>query len=148
MKYQRIISKEDCDIPYLSSVLKLPEVSRYISIDEKNYWQYVTSNENVFYFKAYDNDGQLVAATHCETSNRKLYMDIMVMPAHQRKGVATSVLRDIQNDKLPLKFDQIEVSIDTTNIASIRLFEKMNFLYVSKEDELLHYTYKKHTTVN
>lgn len=143
MKYQRIVSKEDGDIPYLSSMLKLSEISRYISIDEKNYWQYVTSNENVFYFKVYDNDDRLVAATHCETVNRKLYMDIMVVPAHQRKGIATSVLRDIQSDRLPLSFDQIEVSIDETNIASIKLFEKMHFLCVSKEDELLNYIYKK-----
>ena len=143
LKYQRIISNEDGDIPYISSVMKLPEISRYISIDEKNYWQYVTSNDNVFYFKVYDNNGHLVAATHCETVKRTLYMYIMVMTAHQRKGIATSVLRDIQCDKLPLEFDQIEVSIDSANTASIKLFEKMNFQYVSKEEELLNYIYKK-----
>lgn len=140
--YQRIISNEDCDIPYLSYIMKLPEVSRYISVDEKNYWQYVTSNDNVFYFKVYDNDGRLVAATHCEILNRKLYMDIIVMPAHQRKGIATSVLGDIQSNKLPLEFDQIEVSIDSANTASIKLFEKMNFHCVSKEENLLNYVYK------
>ena len=140
MNYHRIVSENDRDIPYLSSIIKTPEISRYISIDEENYWQYVSANEDVFYFKVYDSD-RLVAATHCELSDKTLYMDIMVIPEYQRNGIASEVLRDIQTGKLPLDFDKIEVSIDENNLASIRLFEKMNFSYVSKADELLNYVY-------
>ena len=140
MTYQRIISTNDPDIPYLASILKLSENAKFISIDESNYWNYVTQTENVFYYKVFLNH-ELVASTHCEISNKTLYMDIMVIPQHQRKGIATSILSDIMSGKLQLDFDKIEVSIDEQNIASIKLFEKMNFKFVSKEDELLNYTY-------
>ena len=144
MIYRRLNSPNDPDIPYLTSALKQPEIARFISIDETNYWTYVTNTENVFYFKVFEND-VLVAATHCEISNRTLYMDIMVIPTYQRKGVATTILNDIQSGTLLLDFDKIEVSIDKSNAASIKLFEKMNFKFVSMEDELLNYVYAKNS---
>ena len=140
MTYQRIISTNDPDIPYLASILKLSENAKFISIDESNYWNYVTQTENVFYYKVFLNN-ELVASTHCEISNKTLYMDIMVIPQHQRKGIATAILSDILSGKLLLDFNKIEVAIDEQNTASIKLFEKMNFKFVSKEDELLNYTY-------
>lgn len=141
MKYQRMMSERDTAIPYLESLFKLPEISRYISIDEQNYWKYVTISRNVYFFKAYD-DGHLVATTHLEVVDRVLYMDVMVVPEYQRKGIATIVLGDIQSGNLISGFNRIEVSIDENNIASVRLFEKMGFDFVSKEDELLNYTYE------
>ena len=72
-------------------------------------------------------------------------MDIMVIPTYQRKGVATTILNDIQSGTLLLDFDKIEVSIDKSNAASIKLFEKMNFKFVSMEDELLNYVYAKNS---
>lgn len=141
MNYQRMMNENDKDIPYLTSVFKLPEISRYISIDEQNYWHYVTSSENVYFFKVYD-DESLVATTHCEVVDRVLYMDIMVIPEQQGKGIATTVLKDIQLGNLVSGFDRIEVAIDENNVASIRLFEKMGFDFVSKEDELSNYVYE------
>ena len=147
MTYLRIITTNDPDIPYLASILKLSEIAKFISIDESNYWNYVTQTENVFYYKVFFND-ELIAATHCEISNKILYMDIMVIPRHQGKGIATAILSDILSGKLQLDFNKIEVAIDEQNTASIKLFEKMNFKLVSKEDELLNYTYSltKETT--
>ena len=142
MIYKRIDNANDPDIPYLIEILKLPEISRFLSIDEHNYWTYVARAENVFYFKVFEND-VLVAATHLEISNRTLYMDIMVIPNYQRKGVATTILNDIQSGTLLLDFDKIEVSIDKSNAASIKLFEKMNFKFVSAENELLNYAWQK-----
>jgi RimJ/RimL family protein N-acetyltransferase len=142
MIYKRIDNANDPDITYLIEILKLPEISRFLSIDEHNYWTYVTNTENVFYFKVFEND-VLVAATHCEISNRTLYMDIMVIPTYQRKGVATTILNDIQSGTLLLDFDVIEVSIEKSNTASIKLFEKMNFKFVSAENELLNYAWQK-----
>ena len=141
MNYQRMMNENDKDIPYLTSVFKLPEISRYISIDEQNYWHYVTSSENVYFFKVYD-DKSLVATTHCEVVDRVLYMDIMVIPEQQGKGIAATVLKDIQLGNLVSGFDRIEVAIDENNVASIRLFEKMGFDFVSKEDELSNYVYE------
>lgn len=141
MRYQRMMDEKDVDISYLASIFKLPEISRYISIDEQNYWHYVTSSDNVYFFKVYD-DESLVATIHCEVIERALYMDVMVVPEYQRKGIATSVLDDIQSGNLISGFDRIEVAIDENNVASIRLFEKMGFDFVSKEDELLNYVYE------
>ena len=142
MIYVRMDSPNDLDIPYLVEIINLPEISRFISIDKNNYWTYVTKTENVFYFKVFENN-VLVAATHCEILNETLYMDIMVFPEHRRKGLATNILKDIKSDKLPLDFDRIEVAVDESNTASIKLFEKMNFEFVSKQDELLNYVFTK-----
>ena len=70
-------------------------------------------------------------------------MDIMVIPTYQNKGIATKIIEDIQSGKLPFAFGKIEVSIDKSNTASIRVFEKMNFKFVSAESELLNYAWEK-----
>lgn len=140
MIYERIVSTNDPDISHLTKVLSSPEISRYIKIDKNNYWNYVTTTENVYYFKVFDGDS-LIAATHLELLDKTLYMDVMVVPEHQRKGIATKILNDIKSRKLSPDFERIEVSIDETNIASIALFEKSGFEFVSKDDELLNYIY-------
>ena len=140
MNYQRITGTDDPDIPYLTEILHLPEISRYLSIDDDHYWSYVTSSENVRYYKAYDG-GSLVGAVHLETDQKTLYMDIMVMPDYQRRGMGTKILGDILGGKFPISFDTVEVSVDERNAASIRLFEKMGFLRVSQDDELINYRY-------
>ena len=142
MNYRQVTSEADKDIPYLHSIYMSPEISRYISIDEVHYWHYVTATENVFYYKIYQGDC-LVAAVHCELSDKTLYMDLVVIPKYQKKGIGTMIIRDIITGKLQPDFERIEVSIDESNIPSIRLFEKMQFRYVSKEDELLNYVYQK-----
>ena len=140
MNYQRITGTDDQDIPYLTAILHLPEISRFLSIDDDQYWNYVTSSENVCYYKAYDGE-TLVGAVHLETDQKTLYMDIMVMPDYQRRGMGTKILGDILGGKFPISFDTVEVSVDERNAASIRLFEKMGFLRVSQEDELINYRY-------
>ena len=140
MNYQRITGTDDPDIPYLTAILHLPEISRFLSIDDDHYWSYVTSSENVCYYKAYDGE-TLVGAVHLETDQKTLYMDIMVMPDYQRRGMGTKILGDILGGKFPISFDTVEVSVDERNAASIRLFEKMGFLRVSQEDELINYRY-------
>lgn len=142
MNYQRMVHEDDSDIPYLLSVLHLPEVARYISIDEKNYWHYVTATDHVFYYKVYDGD-RFVGATHCELQTRTLYMDILVFPQYQKQGVGIRILRDIQAGTLPLAFDTIEVSIDEANLASIRLFEKAGFQHTKRDEELLTYVWHR-----
>lgn len=138
MTYERITSEVDKDIPYLNTILEMPQISRYISVDKENFWRYVTETENVFYYKVVD-DGALVGAVQLELAGDVLYMDIMVIPEYQRRGIGTSIIRDIQNGALPLSFERIEISIDESNIASIRLFEKMGFRFISKSDVLLKY---------
>ena len=142
MTYERITSEVDKDIPYLNTILEMPQISRYISVDKENFWRYVTETENVFYYKVVD-DGALVGAVQLELAGDVLYMDIMVIPEFQGRGIGTAIIRDIQNGALPLSFERIEISIDESNIASIKLFKKMGFGFRSREDELLLYVYTR-----
>lgn len=142
MLYHSLTTEADPDIPRLMEAYHHPGVARYINLDEDNYWRYVTSNENVFYYKVYDED-RLVAAVHCELSVETLYMDIMVLPQYQRRGIGTMVLHDILSGNVIPCFAQIEVDIDESNTASLKLFEKKGFQFVTQEDELCHYVWQR-----
>ena len=142
MTYQLIKSHIDKDIPIILSIYRLPSVARFVSINEENYWQYVTSTDNVWFYKVFKNDC-LVATIHLELPERVLYMDIVVFPQYQRKGIGSKILNDIGKGKLGLDFDKIQVSIDESNIASIKLFEAAGFVCVAKDEELLEYEYVK-----
>ena len=72
-------------------------------------------------------------------------MAILVFPEFQRMGVGAQIVKDIQNDILGLDFDRIEISIDETNSASLKLFEKAGFIRTSKEDGLLNFVYQRKT---
>ena len=61
----------------------------------------------------------------------------------QKKGFATRVIRDIQNDIFKLNYNKIEISIDETNSASLKLFENAGFTRTSKDDELINLVYQK-----
>lgn len=136
MKYIQIISEKDNDIPYIISIHKIPEISHFISINEENYFHYVTTTENVFYFKVYKND-DLVGTVHCELFDKMLCMSILVIPIFQKRGIGTAILYDIQNGVLPLTYTHIKVSIDKFNSSSLRLFKKMDFTKISEEEDLI-----------
>ena len=141
LTYIRILSEEDADIPGLLRIYHQPQVSRFISIGD-NYFQYVTGTENVYFYKVYDSK-KLIGAIHLEKCKDTLYMDILILPEFQKKGFATRVIRDIQNDIFALGYKRIEISIDESNIASIKLFENAGFVFVARDDELLSYVYEK-----
>lgn len=141
MVYQRLIDANDTDILQLCCVMDLPNISRFISYDKEKYWQYVTSTNSVFYYKVYKKNS-LVGAIHLEVKDKILYMSILVFPEYQNQKIGSYIIQDIQDRKLPIDFERIEVSIDKTNIASIRLFEKMNFKLFAKEKELFTYIYQ------
>ena len=141
MVYQRLIDANDTDILQLCCVMDLPNISRFISYDKEKYWQYVTSTNSVFYYKVYKRNS-LVGAIHLEVNDKILYMSILVFPEYQNQKIGSCIIQDIQDRKLPIDFERIEVSIDKTNIASIRLFEKMNFKLFAKEKELFTYIYQ------
>lgn len=138
--YKRIISIDDEDIYKIKLIHQIPQISQYISISD-NYFHYVTSTKNVYFYKIYYDD-KLVGTTHIEKQQNILYMDILVFPEFQGNGIGTKIVTDIQNDIIKLGYDKIEVSIDEKNIPSIRLFEKAGFVFVSKEDELKNYIFK------
>jgi len=141
VNYIRLKDAQDVDIPFLLSIYRLPEISRFIHINEDNYWNYVTTGENVYYYKVYREES-MVAAIHCELSEQVLFMDIVVFPEYRRQGIGSEILWDLQHGAVLSGFERVEVSIEESNTASLRLFEKMGFTPVSKEDELIQYTYR------
>lgn len=44
-----------------------------------NYFNYVTTTENVFFYKVYQ-DKNLVGTIHFEKNNNIIYMDILIFP--------------------------------------------------------------------
>ena len=141
LAYTRIISEDDVDIPQLLKIYQLPSISQFLSISD-NYFHYVTNTESVYFYKVYEKE-KLIGTIHLEKDEKLLYMDILIFPEFQRMGFATRVIEDIQNDIFGHSYDRIEISIDESNIASLKLFENAGFTFVSKEDELLNYVYEK-----
>ena len=142
MIYRLIKDVDDEDIPTILSVYRQPSISRFISIDEENYWKYITSTDNVYFYKIYKDD-ILLATVHLELVDCVLYMSVVVFPEYQKQGIATTILKDIQTRKIGLDFDKIQVSIDEKNTPSIKLFENAEFVCVGKDAELLEYEYRK-----
>lgn len=141
LTYKKMIFEDDTDVPQLLEIYQLPEIAQYLSIAD-NYFHYVTNTANVYFYKVYENN-KLVASTHLEKQGTILFMDILVFPEFQRKGLGTKIIKDIQNNILGLDYERIEVSIDERNTASMKLFENTGFIFVSKEDELLDFAYQK-----
>lgn len=140
LTYTRILSENDVDISQLLKIYQQPDILRFLSISD-NYFQYVTNTDNVYFYKVYESN-KLIGTIHLEKYEDLLYMDILIFPEYQRMGLAVRVVGDIQNDIFGLKYKRIEIAIDEGNVASIKLFERAGFSFVSKEDELLHYVYE------
>lgn len=139
--YTRMTQTDDADIARISAVYDLPEIARYIAIGEQ-YFNYVTGHETVYFYKIFD-ENALIGTIHLETQKDTLYLSVVVFSQHQNTGYGTKILTDIQKDVFGLGYKRIEVSIDETNIASIRLFEKVGFAFMSQEDELRNYVWTK-----
>ena len=142
MTYCLMNESHDGDIPRILSVYALPTVAPFISIDEENYWNYVTGTDQVWFYKAYKEE-RLIATIHLESVDAVLYMSIVVFPEYQKQGFGTEIIKDIQNGVFDLDFNKIQVSVDEKNGASLRLFEKAGFVCIGKEEELLEYMYIK-----
>ena len=139
LSYKKMTLENDADISQLLEIYNFPIISQFISIGD-NYSHYVTSSENVYFYKVYESE-KLIGAIHLEKNEHLLYMDILIFPKFQRMGFGTKVLKDILNDTFRLGYDRIEVSIDNSNLASVKLFENAGFSFVSQDDELLNYVY-------
>ena len=142
MIYRLLRKYDDEDIPTILSAYRQSSISRFISIDEENYWRYITSTDNVYFYKVYK-DNVLAATMHLELADCVLYMSVVVFPEYQKQGIATTILKDIQAGKTGLDFDKIRVYIDEKNIASLKLFESAGFVCTGKDEELLEYEYSK-----
>ena len=139
--YEQLLDENDIAIPELKAIYQLPEVSKYLNLSD-NYFCYVTKTSSIYFYKVC-NKNELIGAIHLELNDDLLYMDILIFPKFQRKGFATKVIKDIQNDIFKLNYNKIEISIDETNSASLKLFENAGFTRTSKDDELINLVYQK-----
>lgn len=140
MKFVRLLSVNDIDIARIQSAYNHFSISRFISVDKNNYWHYITKADNVYFYKVY-NDNKLMATIHCERYDRVLHIAVVVFPEYQNMGYGMSILRAVQNGNLDISFDKIHASIEIQNTASLRLFEKVGFNCIGKDEELLEYEY-------
>ena len=143
LTYQRIFDENDSDIPKIKAVYQLREVVQYISNGDY-YFHYVTTTENVYYFKVFENE-RLIGTVHLEKQGSMLSVAILVFCEYQRLGFGTQIVKDIQNGMFGLAYDQIEVSIDERNTASLKLFENAGFIRVSQDGELINLVCRKNT---
>jgi Acetyltransferases, including N-acetylases of ribosomal proteins len=130
----------DNDIEYLIDFYKLPEISKFLSIDFDNFFNYVTETENVYYYKIYDCD-VLIGDIDLEINDDVLDLAVLIFPDYQKRGYGQQVIKDVIDNKFGLTFSKIRAYIDISNIASIKLFEKLGFEKCSEEDELVEYIY-------
>jgi len=114
-----------------------PTISKYISISD-NYFDYVTNSKNVVYLKIKFHS-ELIGGIHSEIAGTVLYLSICIQPQYRKKGFATSALKKFIS-LIPHTVEKIQISIDKTNIPSIRLFESLGFSKTGQEEELIDYT--------
>lgn len=141
LTYQRMLDENDSDIPKIKAVYQLRDVAQYISTSD-NFFRYVTTTENVYYFKVYEKC-DLIGTVHLEKQGSVLSVAILVFCEYQKLGFGTRIVKDIQDGVLGLAYDNIEISIDERNSASLKLFENAGFIRVSQEDELIDLVYRK-----
>ena len=111
-----------------------PSVAKYISISE-NYFDYVTNTDGAIYYKIIWN-GILAGGVHCEYADGTMFMSVCVDELYRRRGIAEAALNQLFLT-LTSDVDVIEVSIEETNVPSLLLFQKLGFLKIGKEDELI-----------
>jgi len=114
-------------------------IAEYINISS-DYIRYVTENNDVKYFGIYMS-GILVGGLQIDFVDDQINISIMIIHNFQKKGIATSVLRDLKDNTLNLPYKKINASIESKNIGSILLFEHNEFTLVDSKDNLNIYEY-------
>ena len=131
-----LLNQNDKQIYKLKDLHKMDTIKKYIAISE-NYFNYVTSSENVFYYKILL-EGNIIGGIHIEKVTNNVYLSICIHPVYRGFGFATQTL-----DKIlcMYKGNTFCANIEKENIKSIKLFESLNFIKVNDNKEIL--TYKK-----
>ncbi len=131
-----LLNKSDEDISLLKELHNLPAIKKFISISD-NYFSYVTTTENVWYYKILQED-IVVGAVHLEKYDDVMYLSIWIRPEFQQKGYARIAL-DYVEKNLCKDTHSIQVSIEEDNVASLRLFERVGYTFVGSDEELRDY---------
>lgn len=140
LAFSLLKSTDDTDLKIIKENYDKPSVERFVDINKEKYWIYVTEAENVYFYKVY-NEGALVGTVQCEVHSGVLYLALVIFPEYQNRRIGTDVLKFIVDGNTDLSFNEIQVSIDEKNTASIRLFSNMGFIKTGQEDELVEFNY-------
>ena len=136
-----ILAPHDCDLSELARIHNSASVKKYISISD-NYFDYVTNSKGVTYYKIIT-DNKLIGGIHCEVDKEIMYLSICVDEPYRRLGIAETALRQLFAN-LTDDITNVEVSIDKTNNPSLHLFQKLGFVPISEEDDLIIYRLSLH----
>ncbi len=131
-----LLQRNDSDIPVLKKFHILRSVKKFISIS-KNYFDYVTETENVFYYKILLNS-KLIGGIHFEIHDIKMYISLFILPDYRNCGYGKASVKYVL-DNFTDKIEVVEVAVDEENYSSIRLFEGLGFKFTEKDGNL--YTY-------
>lgn len=86
-------------------------------------------------------NGILVGGLQIDFVDDQINIAIMIIRKFQKKGIASSVLRDLKVNTLNLQYKKINASIESKNKVSILLFEQNGFTLVDSKDNLNIYEY-------
>lgn len=131
---------DDEELEIIKKNYDKPSIERFVAVDKDNFWDYVTETENVYFYKLYK-DGSLAGTVQCELSDKILYLAVVVFPEFQNKKIGTDALKYVIDGKTGLEFNEIQVSVDEKNTASLHLFQKVGFTCICQEDELVDLQY-------
>lgn len=140
MEMNYIPLEETDDFTMLIDLHRMDEISKFLHIDEDNYFRYVTTTENVYYYKIVKGEG-IIGGLHCEINDHTLYLSLFVIPRYQGQGYGTLVLKDIIHNRFHFDIKKVLVYIDEKNKKSIGLFERVGFIRKRQEEEMIEYDY-------
>ena len=130
------LTRDDADLRVLQSIHREPSVAAFVSVAE-NYFAYVTETPGVRYEKIMLG-GVPIGGIHSETDGDKVYFSICVTTAEQRKGYATTAMRQFLTS-LPESVRTVEGFVEPENAASRHLLQKCGFAESEPEDGLIPY---------
>ncbi len=131
---------EDRELEIIKENYNKPSVERFVEINKEKFWSYVTETENVYFYKVY-NEGVLVGTVQCEVYDGIMYLALVIFPEYQKKKIGTDAVQGVIAGKTGLSFNEIQVSIDEKNTASLKLFQNVGFTRIGQEDELVEFQY-------
>ena len=132
--------QEDEELAIIKENYSKPAVERFVDINKDTFWTYVTETENVHFYKVY-NEGILSGTVQCEVYDGVLYLALVVFPEYQNNGIGTDIVKFIIDGNTRLDFNEIRVSVDEKNTASMRLFQNAGFIKIGQKDELVDLQY-------
>lgn len=137
MKIELIALKpHDRDLTELIRIHREPDIAAYISVSA-NYFEYVTHTDGVVYYKIVA-DGEVRGGIHCEFKDETIFLSVCVESGFHRRGIAEKALK-LFFAMSAGDAKTVEVSIDKNNVPSIRLFQKLGFIQIGNDEELITY---------